>query len=197
MDNVSKKKRSRIMAANKSKDTKPEKAVRSALYKKGYRFRLHRRELPGTPDIVLFRYKTAIFVNGCFWHQHGCKHTSKPKTRKAYWNAKFAANAARDEKNAAELRNDGWDVVVVWECEIRKNIRKVATQLDRVLKKRLRDIEKKEFKDKTHDQKKKSSQKAVGGKEKSCSSRRRKTNADKGDKRGSGRRKGRSQNSRA
>lgn len=159
MDTVSKKRRSRIMAAIKSKNTKPEKAVRSALYKRGYRFRLHRKELPGTPDIVLFRHKTAIFVHGCFWHQHGCKHTSKPKTRKAYWNDKFAANNRRDKRNFAELRRDGWKVVVVWECEIRDDIDQVARRLDRILKRRLREIETDTAKDPVNDEKKKSRKK--------------------------------------
>jgi len=143
------------MAAIKSKDTNPEKAVRSALYKKGYRFRLHRRDLPGTPDIVLFRYKTVIFVHGCFWHQHGCRHTSTPKTRKAYWNEKFASNDKRDKKNTAELRRNGWKVVVVWECEIRDDIDKVAKRLDRALKRRLRAIETDTSKDTVDDKKEK------------------------------------------
>jgi DNA mismatch endonuclease (patch repair protein) len=144
MDVFSKRKRSKIMSANKSKDTKPEKAVRSALHAKGYGFRLHRRDLPGTPDVVLNKYKVVIFIHGCFWHQHGCKASSRPHTNKAYWNKKFADNQAREKKNFAELRELGWKVVVVWECDINKNIRAVASGLDRMLKRRLKTINPKE-----------------------------------------------------
>lgn len=154
------------MAAIKSKDTHPEKAVRSALYKKGYRFRLHRRDLPGTPDIVLFRYKTVIFVHGCFWHQHGCRRTSIPKSSQAYWKAKFASNKKHDERNAAELRRDGWKVIAVWECEIRADIDKVARRLDRVLKRRLRAIETDISKDTVNDKKEKVRKKGLRKKKK-------------------------------
>jgi len=98
--------------------TKPEVTVRRALHAKGYRFRLHRRDLPGSPDIVLPRHRMVIFVHGCFWHRHpGCRGASTPKTNSEYWVKKFIANVARDERTAEELVEAGWRVVVVWECE--------------------------------------------------------------------------------
>lgn len=106
------------MSAIKGKDTKPEIQVRKALHAQGYRFRLHRKDLPGKPDIVLPKYKTVIFVNGCFWHRHpGCKYASTPSTNSDFWNAKFEENTARDKRNYAQLEELGWKVVVIWECE--------------------------------------------------------------------------------
>ncbi|WP_163958405.1 very short patch repair endonuclease [Sphingomonas insulae] len=108
------------MAQVKGKDTKPEIAVRRALHSLGYRFRLHRGDLPGRPDIVMPKYKTAIFVHGCFWHRHSnCKKASMPKTRVDFWQDKFAANVSRDQRNEDALRTKGWNVVIVWECETR------------------------------------------------------------------------------
>ena len=110
--------RQRNMSAIKGKDTKPEIQVRKALHALGYRFRLHRKDLPGKPDIVLPKYKTVIFVNGCFWHRHpGCKYASTPSTNSDFWNAKFEENTARDNRNYAQLKELGWRVVVIWECE--------------------------------------------------------------------------------
>lgn len=101
------------------KDTKPEMVVRSWLHKHGYRFRLHRKDLPGKPDIALTKYKTVIFVHGCFWHRHeGCKKCTTPKTRSAFWVEKFNKNIERDAIKADKLRALGWKVLVVWECEI-------------------------------------------------------------------------------
>jgi len=118
-DHVSKTKRSQIMRAVGSKNTKPELLVRSAAHRMGLRFRLHRRDLPGSPDIVFPKHKTAMFIHGCFWHQHeGCRKSGTPKTNAKFWNDKFCRNVERDRKNIAELKQLGWDVVVVWQCEL-------------------------------------------------------------------------------
>lgn len=112
--------RSRAMAQVRSKNTKPEKRVRSLLHRLGRRFRLHRRDLPGTPDIVLPKHRAAIFVHGCFWHAHpGCPRATTPSTRVEFWTDKLARNAARDARNQRELAAAGWRVLVVWECETR------------------------------------------------------------------------------
>ena len=113
--------RSRNMSAIKSKNTKPEIAVRKLLHSMGYRFRLHRKDLPGSPDIVLPKYKTVIFVHGCFWHRHqNCKYASNPKTRREFWEKKFKENIERDKKTQEKLKNLGWKTKIVWECEIKK-----------------------------------------------------------------------------
>lgn len=110
--------RSVLMGRVRGKDTKPEHAVRRAAHSLGYRFRLHRRDLPGTPDLTFPRLRKAVFVHGCFWHRHaGCSRTTTPKTRAAYWRDKFQQNVERDRRNAAALRALGWEVLVVWECE--------------------------------------------------------------------------------
>jgi len=112
--------RSRNMSAIKSKNTKPEIAVRKLLHSMGYRFRLHRKDLPGSPDIVLPKYKTVIFVHGCFWHRHeNCKYASIPKTRKEFWESKFKANVKRDKEIQEKIKNIGWKSVVIWECELK------------------------------------------------------------------------------
>ena len=112
--------RSRNMSAIKSKNTKPEIAVRKLLHSMGYRFRLHRKDLPGSPDIVLPKYKTVIFVHGCFWHRHqNCKYASNPKTRREFWEKKFKENIERDKKTQEKLKNLGWKTKIVWECEIK------------------------------------------------------------------------------
>ena len=111
--------RSRNMSAIKSKNTKPEIAVRKLLHSMGYRFRLHRKDLPGSPDIVLPKYKTVIFVHGCFWHRHeNCKYASTPKTRKEFWENKFKLNLRRDSEVQEKIKSIGWQSVVIWECEI-------------------------------------------------------------------------------
>ena len=108
------------MAAIRSANTKPEVRVRAALHALGYRFRLHRKNLPGRPDIVLPKYGTAIFVHGCFWHCHRCKYGSVvPATRADFWVAKRGGNVARDRRNASALRKLGWRVLTLWECEVR------------------------------------------------------------------------------
>lgn len=120
------------MARVGQKNTKPEMTVRRALHRLGFRFRLHRRDLPGRPDIVLPKYRTAIFVHGCFWHRHpGCRRTTTPKTREAFWRDKFDANILRDRKATEALERAGWKVLVLWECEIAAGsaIAKVANQV--------------------------------------------------------------------
>lgn len=112
--------RSRNMRAVGSKNTTPEKAVRSTLHRMGYRFRLHRRDLPGTPDVCFPKARKVIFVNGCFWHRHErCKYAYTPKARQEFWLAKFTRNVERDKAAVDALRASGWDVLVVWECETR------------------------------------------------------------------------------
>ena len=107
-----------LMARVRQKDTEPEMIVRRLLYGLGYRYRLHRRNLPGTPDICFPGRKKAVFVHGCFWHRHpGCRRASTPKTRTSFWGEKFAQNVARDRRKLAELRRLGWETVVVWECQ--------------------------------------------------------------------------------
>ena len=132
-DHLSKEKRSQLMARIRSTDTGPERAVRSLLHRLGYRFRLYRKDLPGSPDIVLPRHRTAILVHGCFWHRHqGCSLASVPATRKAFWREKFERNVARDRRVLRELKRAGWHPLVVWECELR-NPDKLERKLLRVL----------------------------------------------------------------
>ena len=112
--------RSRCMAAIKGKDTKPEMIVRKYLFSRGLRYRLHVKKLPGSPDIVLPKYKTVIFVDGCFWHGHeGCRHYRLPKTNTDFWRTKIERNISRDIRTEAELTLLGWSVIRVWECEVR------------------------------------------------------------------------------
>ena len=111
------------MSRVRDRDTKPEMIVRRALHSMGYRFRLHRRDLPGSPDLVLPSRSVALFVHGCFWHRHlGCRLASTPKTRTDFWVAKFERNVARDAASEVRLRELGWRVIVVWECETRSPI---------------------------------------------------------------------------
>jgi DNA mismatch endonuclease (patch repair protein) len=111
-------KRSALMSRVKGRNTKPELAVRRIAHALGFRFRLNRRSLAGSPDLVFPRVKKVIFVHGCFWHRHtGCSKSTIPKTRRTFWCSKFNANVARDAHNEAELRKLGWDVSVIWECE--------------------------------------------------------------------------------
>jgi DNA mismatch endonuclease, patch repair protein len=114
--------RRELMSRIRSSETKPELAVRRMLHARGLRFRLHRKDLPGRPDLVLPKYRTAIFVHGCFWHQHsGCRLASKPKTRRGYWEPKLARNVDRDGRNKAELELLGWRVETIWECDTRRS----------------------------------------------------------------------------
>ena len=112
--------RSYNMSRIKGKDTKPEMLVRKFLHANGYRYRLHTKELPGKPDIVLPKYRTVIFINGCFWHGHeGCKYFSIPKTKTAWWLNKINTNIANDKKAIEALSKDGWKIITIWECELK------------------------------------------------------------------------------
>ena len=120
MDNRSKEARSRNMSNIPSKNTKPEETVRKYLFAHGLRYRKNVSKLPGKPDIVLPKYKAVVFVNGCFWHGHeGCKYFVPPKTNTEFWYAKFQYNQERDARNFQKLRDLGWRILIVWECEIR------------------------------------------------------------------------------
>ena len=120
MDTVSQKTRSRMMAGIRYKDTKPEMLVRKHLHSLGFRYRLHKRVGKTRPDLVLPRWKTSIFVHGCYWHRHqGCKLASEPKSNTAFWKNKFSQNVERDMRNVEELRSLGWSVGIIWECSVR------------------------------------------------------------------------------
>ncbi len=130
--------RHRCMAAIKSNDTKPEMLVRRYLHALGYRYGLHNKKLPGSPDIVLRRLRTVIFINGCFWHGHdNCKYYRLPKTNPDFWRAKIEANRARDARDTAALRILGWHVIVIWGCQLKteelrsKTLRELADTLSR------------------------------------------------------------------
>ena len=119
-DPLSKEERSRVMSRVKNQDTGPEVRVRSMLHRMGYRFRLHRRDLPGTPDIVLPRHEKIVFVHGCFWHSHDCPRGERPGTRTDFWDEKLDSNVERDRQNQAKLKEQGWEVLVVWGCEVKE-----------------------------------------------------------------------------
>ncbi|MGX7925482.1 very short patch repair endonuclease [Tsuneonella sp. HG094] len=137
MDTVDQKTRSRIMSSVGQKNTAPEKLLRSALHRRGLRFRLHDRKLPGSPDLVFPKYRAAVFVHGCFWHAHGCYRSTKPKTRAKFWQSKFEANRQRDSRIVARLRDKGWRVLTVWECILKgktaRPVDAVAEEVDRWL----------------------------------------------------------------
>ena len=122
MDFLTKEKRSWNMSRIRSNDTTPELMVRSFLFRHGFRFRLHVKTLPGHPDIVLPKYKTAIEVRGCFWHRHpGCRQATTPSTNVEFWQAKFSRNIERDRKTEKQLKELGWHLIAVWECELKKD----------------------------------------------------------------------------
>ncbi len=122
VDKVSKEVRSYNMSRIRSKDTTPEILVRSYLFSKGLRFRKNDKRYPGSPDIVLPKYKTMVFVHGCFWHLHdGCKYAVMPKSNVEFWEKKLYGNKERDERNKKELEELGWKVITVWECELKKD----------------------------------------------------------------------------
>ena len=129
MDKVSKKKRSEIMSKIRGKNTGPEKYVRKELRKRGFKFTLHKKNLPGKPDIVLKKHKTVINVNGCFWHHHNCGRYNIPKNNKKFWLNKFKKNKERDRVNTRKLKKLGWKVYKIWECQL------TTKHLDNLLKK--------------------------------------------------------------
>jgi DNA mismatch endonuclease Vsr len=129
--------RRRNLAAVRGRDTSPEMVVRRIIHSLGYRFRLHRRDLPGTPDIVLPRLRAIVEIRGCFWHRHpdpSCRNAVLPRARAEWWAAKLAGNVARDRKNEAELVGLGWHVLVVWECDTRSNIQELTEKIRLFLK---------------------------------------------------------------
>lgn len=119
-DNHSKEIRSMNMSHIRSTNSKPEEIVRKYLFSKGFRYRKNVKKLPGSPDVVLPKYRTVIFVNGCFWHKHDCSRFVWPSSNQDYWKPKILRNVERDQKNAAELSDMGWKVITVWECELKK-----------------------------------------------------------------------------
>lgn len=130
-----KEQRSFNMSRIRSKDTKPEIIVRSLVHRMGYRFRLHRKDLPGKPDLVLPRHDKVIFVHGCFWHMHRCRQGRVfPKTNAEFWQEKRTGNAERDRRNIRKLRHDGWQVLVIWECWIRDPKEKIIPRLEAFLR---------------------------------------------------------------
>lgn len=128
--------RSYNMSMIRGKNTKPEIIVRKFLHSKGFRFRLHKKELPGKPDIVLPKYKTVIFIHGCFWHGHkNCKYFVIPKTRTKWWQSKIEGNKANDKKNNIKLREAGWMIITLWECQLRtKKILRTLSRLETKVK---------------------------------------------------------------
>lgn len=135
-DIKSKEERSYNMSQIRGKDTKPEELVRKYLFSKGFRYRKNDRRLPGTPDIVLPKYKTVIFVNGCFWHGHqGCKYFVWPQNNADFWKTKIETNIQRDERKQAQLRELGWKVIVIWECQLRRGFRaSTLATLEKILR---------------------------------------------------------------
>ena len=132
-DVFTKEKRSWVMSRVKGRDTKPEILIRSVVHRMGYRFRVHRRDLPGNPDIVLPRHGKVIFVHGCFWHGHkNCPRSKRPTTNTVFWNDKLNKNIERDKRFQKKLRSMGWKVLVVWQCETRKP-EKLLMKLERFL----------------------------------------------------------------
>lgn len=122
-DNHTPEERSMNMSHIKSINSKPEEIVRKYLFSQGFRYRKNDKRLPGKPDIVLPKYKTVIFVNGCFWHMHDCPRFKWPSSNKDYWVPKIKRNAERDKVIQEELKQDGWNVIVIWECQLKKNVR--------------------------------------------------------------------------
>lgn len=134
-EKISPETRSRMMSGIRASNTKPEKQVRSGLHANGFRFRLHEHSLPGSPDIVLKRWRVAVFVHGCFWHGHeGCSYFRVPKTRTDFWVNKIAGNAKRDARAIEILRDRGWRVAVVWECALRADGARAVTMLSEFIR---------------------------------------------------------------
>ncbi|PAK20155.1 very short patch repair endonuclease [Megasphaera elsdenii] len=138
MDKISKEKRSKNMSKIKSHDTSIEIKVRKYLFSQGFRYRKNVKSLPGKPDIVLSKYKTVIFINGCFWHRHpGCKYATTPSSHQEFWQKKFTANVKNDQKNHKLLTESGWNVIVLWECEIEHDFVNLMIKLIKELRSQL------------------------------------------------------------
>ena len=120
VDTVNKETRSRMMSSVRAKNTKVELEMRRRLFAMGFRYRLHRKDLPGTPDMVFQKYRSVVFIHGCFWHYHGCHLSSIPGTRRSWWKAKLEETARRDSMAVSELQNFGWRVLTIWECGFRR-----------------------------------------------------------------------------
>lgn len=132
MDTITREHRSWNMSRIKGRDTKPELLVRSVLHRLGYRFRLHSKNLPGRPDVVLARHRIVVFVHGCFWHRHPhCRYAYTPRSNVSFWTTKFEQNVARDSETYRALRKEGWRVVVVWECQA-KDAKSVIARLKEI-----------------------------------------------------------------
>ncbi len=130
-DIVSPEKRSRMMSSIRGKNTKPEMTIRKGLYARGFRYRLHSKHLPGKPDLVFTRYKSVIFVHGCFWHHHDCRLFKWPKSNQDFWREKITANTVRDRKYYRLLIDRGWRIMILWECSIKgKKEQQIAKVLD-------------------------------------------------------------------
>lgn len=134
MDKLTPEQRSDLMGRVRNRGTTPELLVRGLVYSWGYRYRLHVKTLPGSPDLVFPSRRKVIFVHGCFWHQHRCKRGTRPATNTDFWNAKLERNTLRDKEAVRLLRNDGWRVAVIWECEV-KNTERLTKRLRRFLSK--------------------------------------------------------------
>lgn len=130
-DRISPEERSRTMRAVRRKDTQPELFVRHALHANGFRFRLHRADLPGKPDLVLPKFRTSVFVHGCFWHGHNCRRGKRPDTRREFWGRKIGGNIARDRRVCAALKDAGWTTVTIWTCELCEKTEKLIRDLRR------------------------------------------------------------------
>jgi DNA mismatch endonuclease (patch repair protein) len=135
VDTISAERRSWNMSRIAGSNTKPELLLRSGLHRAGYRFRLHAKDLPGKPDIVLRKYRTAIFVHGCFWHRHpGCRNATLPSTRTEFWTSKFEGNVERDLRNTVALKEAGWTVLIVWECDLKSDPQAVVMRISQAIK---------------------------------------------------------------
>ena len=129
VDNLTKDQRSKNMSRIRSKNTKPELIFRKKLHSLGYRYSLHKKDLPGKPDLYLKKYNLAIFIHGCFWHQHGCRNSVIPKSNRKYWELKLKNNTLRDENNLKELKHLGIKYEIIWECRIKKHLEKEITKV--------------------------------------------------------------------
>ena len=128
-DTLTSEARSRLMSRVRGRNTRPELHVRRTLWTDGFRYRLHVRDLPGTPDLVLSKYRLAVFVHGCFWHQHGCKKSKRPASNRKFWDSKFDANVSRDVRNRTRLEDRGWTVTTIWECKLESDTESLLTLL--------------------------------------------------------------------